>query len=408
MKIYLFATFFIFSISGSATAQKAALVSAADLELNWMQTNDKDEMVLTVKNNGKVSLPAAGWKIFFNSRAMKTIGVDSLLAKITLVNGALFQLSPLPSFKAIAPAEAVKLHIATETIYNVSERPSGFYLVWDKTPDQGAAIKNVEFQHLAARLTFEQELSKKVYEENKKIKDIPVNQLPLVFPTPADYSPGKGTFRLTREVNVVGIPAFANEASLLTQDITRVLGEKTAGRPSAVAGKIVFLKDEKMAEEAYALTISPNQITIAASDPAGAFYAIQSLKSMFPASSWSKIEKSIAIPAAVINDHPRFGFRGFMMDVGRNFQPKSEVLKALDLMALYKLNVFHFHLTEDEGWRLEIPGLPELTTVGAARGHSVTERAQILPAYGSGPITGLNSGTGFLYQSRVYRNLEVC
>lgn len=395
MKIYLLAAFFMLSITKSAVAQQSTFASAADLELNWAQADDKGQLVLTIKNHGKAPLPASGWKIYFNSRPMNTVGADSLLAKVTLVNGALFRLSPLSGFKAIAPAGTVKLHIGADAMPNVSERPSGFYLVWDKTPGQGSTIKNVVFQPVAAHITFEQELAKKAYEENKKVKDIPENQLPLIFPKPADYSPGNGVFRLTREVNVVGIPAFANEASLLTQDIKRVLGEKTAGRPSAVAGKIVFQKDEKMAEEAYTLTIAPNQITIAASDPAGAFYAIQSLKSMFPASSWSKIEKSIAIPAAVINDHPRFGFRGFMMDVARNFQPKSEVLKVLDLMALYKLNVFHFHLTEDEGWRLEIPGLPELTTVGSTRGHSVAEATQILPAYGSGPIPGLNSGTGF-------------
>lgn len=399
MKIYVLAAFFMLSISGSAIAQKAALVAAADLELNWLQTNEEDQMILTIKNNGKVPLPAAGWKIYFNSRVLNTVGADSLLAKVTLVNGALFRLSPLRSFKQIAPAGAVQLHMATERIYNVSERPSGFYLVWDKTPDQGAAIKNVVFQHLPAHTTFEQELAKKAYEENKKIKDIPVNQLPLVFPTPAEYLPAKGVFNLTTAVNVVEIPAFANEAALLTQEMNRVLGKKTVGKSNAAAGKIVFLKDEKLAKEAYTLTITPNQITIGASDPAGAFYAIQSLKSMFPASSWSKVQKSIAIPAAVINDSPRFGFRGFMMDVGRNFQPKSEVLKVLDLMALYKLNVFHFHLTEDEGWRLEIPGLPELTTVGARRGHSLTESTQILPAYGSGPIPGLNSGTGFYTKS---------
>lgn len=399
MKIYVLAAFFMLSISGSAIAQKAALVAAADLELNWLQTNEEGQMILTIKNNGKVPLPAAGWKIYFNSRVLNTVGADSLLAKVTLVNGALFRLSPLPSFKQIAPAGAVQLHMATERIYNVSERPSGFYLVWDKTPDQGAAIKNVVFQHLPAHTTFEQELAKKAYEENKKIKDIPVNQLPLVFPTPAEYLPAKGVFNLTTAVNVVEIPAFANEAALLTQEMNHVLGKKTVGKSNAAAGKIVFLKDEKLAKEAYTLTITPSQITIGASDPAGAFYAIQSLKSMFPAGSWSKVQKSIAIPAAVINDNPRFGFRGFMMDVGRNFQPKSEVLKALDLMALYKLNVFHFHLTEDEGWRLEIPGLPELTTVGARRGHSLTESTQILPAYGSGPIPGLNSGTGFYTKS---------
>ena len=70
------------------------------------------------------------------------------------------------------------------------------------------------------------------------------------------------------------------------------------------------------------------------------------------------------VPNVIINDSPRYEFRGMELDVGRNFMPKSEVKKLIDAMAMYKLNKFHFHLTDDEGWRLEIPGLPELTEVG--------------------------------------------
>ena len=88
-----------------------------------------------------------------------------------------------------------------------------------------------------------------------------------------------------------------------------------------------------------------------------------------------------------------------MLDVGRNFQPKKEILKLLDLMALYKLNVFHFHLTEDEGWRLEIPSLPELTTVGSQRGHTLDSKHFLPASHGSGPDTGKIAGSGFYNQA---------
>jgi hexosaminidase len=84
-----------------------------------------------------------------------------------------------------------------------------------------------------------------------------------------------------------------------------------------------------------------------------------------------------------------------MMDVARNFQAKEQVLKILDLMALYKLNVLHFHLNDDEGWRLEIPALPELTEVGGRRGHTLDGKAHLPPSYGSGPEPGLLPGSGF-------------
>jgi hexosaminidase len=95
--------------------------------------------------------------------------------------------------------------------------------------------------------------------------------------------------------------------------------------------------------------------------------------------------KGLALPALTIVDAPRFGYRGFMLDVARNFHPKAAVLRTLDLLARYKLNVFHFHLTEDEGWRVEIPSLPELTAVGARRGHTLDSSRFLPPAYGSGP-----------------------
>jgi hexosaminidase len=94
-----------------------------------------------------------------------------------------------------------------------------------------------------------------------------------------------------------------------------------------------------------------------------------------------------------VKDAPRFGFRAFMLDVGRNFHSKQQVLRVLDLMALYKLNVFHFHFSEDEGWRIEMPSLPELTQIGARRGFPVDESKQLMPSFGSGP-DNKSSGTG--------------
>jgi len=84
-------------------------------------------------------------------------------------------------------------------------------------------------------------------------------------------------------------------------------------------------------------------------------------------------------------DAPRFGYRGFMLDVARNFHPKAVVLRTLDLLARYKINVLHLHLTDDEGWRVEIPSLPELTTVGARRGHPPDSDATFRPRSAPGP-----------------------
>ena len=110
-------------------------------------------------------------------------------------------------------------------------------------------------------------------------------------------------------------------------------------------------------KEAYSLQVDAGKqsIMVIGNSAMGVFHGVQSLLSLY--------EPDGMVPHVTINDAPRYEYRGMELDVGRNFMPKSEVLKMIDAMAMYKLNKFHFHLTDDEGWRLEIPGLPELTEV---------------------------------------------
>jgi hexosaminidase len=144
--------------------------------------------------------------------------------------------------------------------------------------------------------------------------------------------------------------------------------------------------------EAYRLVVDAAEgITVVGASPAGVFYGLQSLRDLLPAPTPGK---GLALPAVTIVDAPRFGYRGFMLDVARNFQGKAAVLRVIDLLARYKLNALHLHLTEDEGWRIEIPSLPELTSVGARRGHTLDSSRWLPPVYGSGPIVDRAWGSG--------------
>ena len=129
-------------------------------------------------------------------------------------------------------------------------------------------------------------------------------------------------------------------------------------------------------KEAYSLQVNADShgIEITGQSPVGVFYGVQSLLSLS--------EPDHMVPHLTINDAPRYEYRGMELDVGRNFMPKSEVLKLIDVMAMYKLNKFHFHLTDDEGWRLEIPGLPELTEVCITEKEAST-RLQKTKAFGN-------------------------
>jgi hexosaminidase len=163
----------------------------------------------------------------------------------------------------------------------------------------------------------------------------------------------------------------------------KLLGSKIKG--TSRDKKIIFKKDASLGAEAYTLSVTPNDMTITASTPAGLFYGIQSFKTSISASPWMKAQASIPVPCINVKDEPRFPYRAVMLDVARNFQSKQQVLKLINLMAVYKLNTLHMHLTDDEGWRIEIPSLPELTAVGSKRGHTLDSKAFLPASHGSGP-----------------------
>lgn len=131
-------------------------------------------------------------------------------------------------------------------------------------------------------------------------------------------------------------------------------------------GKIVFQKDEKLGNEEYSLDIAADKIVIVASAEVGAFYAVQSLRQLAEMDI-AEVGDKIAAPCCTINDKPRFVRRCFMLDVCRNFFDKDTVKEFLEMMALSKMNLFHWHLTEDQGWRIEIKKYPLLTSKGAIR-----------------------------------------
>jgi hexosaminidase len=135
--------------------------------------------------------------------------------------------------------------------------------------------------------------------------------------------------------------------------------------------------------EAYRLTIDEASVRIVGADPAGAFYGIQSLLALLPLDNAAPTLPTLEIPY----DAPRYPYRGVHVDVARNFHPASLLHKLLKVMAAYKLNALHLHLADDEGFRLEIPGLPELTELSGQRCHDPHETHCILPQLGSGPFS---------------------
>ena len=149
---------------------------------------------------------------------------------------------------------------------------------------------------------------------------------------------------------------------------------------------VTFAKDATLPKEGYALTVAPGGIAVRAADAAGEFYARQTLLQLA-----QKTKTGWRYPCVEIVDHPAYGWRGVLLDEGRHFFGKETVRNLLDLMAMYKLNVFHWHLTEDQGWRLDIPQYPKLAQMASMRRRS--------PAFGARLQSGKDADGARTYTS---------
>ncbi len=199
------------------------------------------------------------------------------------------------------------------------------------------------------------------------------NMLSLI-PYPANLTRNEGTFNL-KQLTAITTPAGDEAVARYAQEFATQL-EKTSGikvpvNPTTAATSLVMTKDAALAHEAYKLTVNEAGINIAAADSTGFFYAIQTLKQLMPHAIYNRSGASTAIdwtvPCVEIADQPQLGHRGYMLDVARHFFSKTEVKRILDIMATYKMNRFHWHLTDDQGWRIDIPEYPKLAQVGAVR-----------------------------------------
>jgi hexosaminidase len=194
-----------------------------------------------------------------------------------------------------------------------------------------------------------------------------------VVPIPASVIEGEAEFHLSSSTTIAVAPELAR-----SRDAVRMLLAPATGFPYAEADEgrsagIQVVYDRERPAEGYRLEVTGSGIEISASADAGVFYALQTLRQLLPADIYSSapVEKNWAVPALVIEDEPRFQWRGLHLDVGRHFMPVEFVKKYIDLLAVHKLNTFHWHLTEDQGWRIEIKRYPKLTEIGSVRAQTV-------------------------------------
>ena len=193
-----------------------------------------------------------------------------------------------------------------------------------------------------------------------------------IIPEPVSIVAKPGGFTLPHNVIIDANTQVKSSSDLLIQKLTHTAGLHVSVKQSAPAAAIKLTlnktKDRRLGAEGYTLSSTSKGVAVKANTPAGVFYGVQTLLQLLP----KEIETDSAvkditwkIPSVEITDYPRFGWRGLMMDVSRHFFTKKEVMQFIDDMVKYKFNLLHMHLSDDEGWRIEIKGLPKLTEVGA-------------------------------------------
>ena len=204
---------------------------------------------------------------------------------------------------------------------------------------------------------------------------------------------------LDRETRITSCTVYPEIPGILQKSMEDLLGygPVISDSPSSPEGSIRFSLREGMAHEAYVLEITGKGIHIAASGPAGLFYGTRSLIQLMAAhASMQDNDEHLELPCVKIVDAPRFSWRAFMLDEARYFKGMEQVKMLLEEMAALKMNVFHWHLTDDQGWRIEIKKYPKLTEIGSRR-----KSTQVGPLKWASPIQSAEAHEGFYTQEEI-------
>ncbi|MCU0429013.1 MAG: carbohydate-binding domain-containing protein [Cytophagaceae bacterium] len=356
------------------------------------------------------------WTLFLNFSACRPIHLDKVPTHISIqyVAGDFIAIRPGRDFKELHPGDTLRIPIvASPWVIKETDAPSGLYFTFQENGKESAPeiCPYSVFPFVSPAQTMRNQedqvpvpTAQRIFEANASLQLLSSEALFPILPSPADYVVARDSFTFPEATTLACDSSLHAEANYFAERWTDLFHRPltishTVSEASTILLRLgaVHIKGKKYSagSEAYQLSISEKSIQITGTDRAGIFYGIQSLRQLIPIRHFRKREGQVRIPQCLVNDAPRFPYRGMMLDVGRNFQSKESVLALLEVMSFYKLNTFHFHLVDDEGWRIEIPGLPELTSVGARRGHTRSEREHQVPFYGSGPDVEKSSGSGY-------------
>ena len=323
------------------------------LALHWeFKQNDVNpgicEAYLTLKNTSSDTLINEGWILYFNLMSLHPIYTEGDALHETEIQASWHSIEPTRTFTPLAPGESRTFTMQYRgSAIRENIRPEGFFLVTPYTIHHTPYTIPCTY----APYTRPEQMKRGIVTWEK---------------TP--YAAGNYVFDYVD--NIVSSPVNKNVQPLLPQPKQITYTQGVCKRANAT---VVTRSDANIIKEGYTLIITPDTIRIEASDEAGIFYAKQTL-----------LQWGDTIPCGIVTDYPDLQHRGLMLDIARNYYPADSIYRIMDIMAYHKLNVLHLHLSDDEAWRLEISGLPQLTSIASRRGYTQDESDCLLPMYCGG------------------------
>jgi hexosaminidase len=359
---------------------------------------DQHEVIITLENKGTIDLNDKNWSLYWN-QAPRVILLEDKTKRIktSWINGDFYEMKPLKGFK-LEKGKSIDLSIVFDGYaIKASDAPMGIYIVDGNA--KAHVVTSVIIEPFLAENQMKRGPSDEepipstayLFAEGAKLETIPAAEKLLFIPAPFKMKPEKGVFTISKNIAIYVPPPFESEYNYLKKHWP---GQLTSVHHASDAAILLHEDHDIKGDETYNLEVTEGKIHISASKKAGMFYGITSLLAIIDEENWN-------ISGITIMDKPAYPYRGMQIDVARNFQTKESIFRLLDQMANVKLNKLLLYLTEDEGWRIEIKAFPELTKVGARRGHTTNERLFLQPAYGSGPFPDdkNSNGNGFYTQA---------
>ena len=394
-----FLCFLLISIFFLSCSPKDKSIAVLDYTIEKIDIkNNSMDVVFTITNLTSIDFKEKEWSLHWNQILGEPLA-ESIPEGIDFerVNGNSYFILKFGSPWSLGVGESISFRMVTKGVMNrLPLGPRGAFVV---TSNQSIDLHtNIYWQEAEGLEELSLPTAKTRYQNLENVNSLPIDSIAWIVPSPT-YSTSTSSERLrltnwnvfinakntTDEFDILLKAPFEEIISSLFQDVDLQWANSTA------EANFILNFNSDLAQEEYYLEIKQEQILITTNSYGGLLYALQSL---FQINQVAVLENR-GWPIIKVVDEPRFTYRGFMLDISRNFYGLSKLKEIVDLMAMFKLNHFDVKLSDDEGWRLEIPGLPELTEIGSKRGYTTDESDRLIPMYGSGS-TGGETGNGFL------------